>query len=127
MKLLSIDYGAKRVGIATADSSAGMAFPKSVLPNNRDLIAEIKKLCEGERIEEIILGQSKNLNGEDNAIAGDIENFKKRLEIEIMLPVVYQPEFYTSIQASRIQGENDMIDASAAAIILQSYLDKYKE
>jgi hypothetical protein len=38
--------------------------------------------------------------------------------------VIYEPEFMTSVQASRITGENDMLDASAAALILQSYLDK---
>ena len=127
MNILGIDFGLKRVGLATANTDANMAFPKAVLANSSKLVEEIKKICIDEKIEKIILGQSKNLNGEDNAIATDIESFKNRLEIEIMLPVIYQSEFYTSVQAARLQGENAMIDASAAAIILQSYLDKYKE
>jgi putative transcription antitermination factor YqgF len=102
-----------------------MAFPKAVLPNDKNLITELKKICEAEKTEKIILGESKNLNGEDNEIARAISDFKNELEKEIGLPVAYEPEFYTSAQAARIQGESDMIDASAATIILQSYLDKY--
>ncbi|MES2060005.1 MAG: Holliday junction resolvase RuvX [Patescibacteria group bacterium] len=126
MKILGIDYGAKRVGIATADTDANMAFPRAVLHNKQDLIEEIKKICTLENIEKIVLGESKDLNGKDNAIAGEIAEFKKALEQSLGLPVFYEPEFYTSLQASRIQGDSAMIDASAAAIILQSHLDKYK-
>lgn len=126
MKLLGIDYGTKRVGIATADTDAGMAFPKSVVKNDENLIKTIKDLCENERVEKIILGESKDLEGKDNLIAGDIKEFKEDLEKETNLIVIYEPEFYTSMQAARLQGENDMIDASAATIILQSYMDKFK-
>ena len=127
MKLLGIDYGAKRIGIAVAEREAGMAFPKGVFPNNRFLFSEIKNLCEGGKIEKIILGESKNLKGEDNEIMHGIESFKKMLETELHIEVIYQPEFYSTAQAARIQGENDKTDASAAAIILQSYLDRYKK
>jgi putative Holliday junction resolvase len=126
MKLLGIDYGTKRVGIATADTDAGMAFPKLVVKNDGELIKTIKDFCEKEGVEKIILGESKDLEGNDNSIAVDIKEFKEALEKETNLPVIYEPEFYTSIQAARLQGENDMIDASAATIILQSYMDKFK-
>lgn len=124
MNFLGIDYGSRRVGIATADSDAGMAFPKSVIKNDKDLLSTVKDICEKEKIEKIILGESKNLNGEDNKIHTDIKKFKEELEKTIGVPVIFVPEYYTSMQASRLQGENSMIDASAAAIILQIYLDK---
>lgn len=127
MKLLGIDYGAKRVGVAVADSEAGVAFPKAVFPNDRFLLGEIKNICETNRIGKIILGESKNLKGEENEIMKDIEAFKKMLEADLHVKVAYQPEFYTSAQASRVQGENDKTDAAAAAIILQSFLDRYKK
>lgn len=127
MRILGIDYGAKRVGVAVADSDANMAFPKTVLQNNKDLLPEIKKICTEEKTEKIILGESKDLAGKDNPIAEAISNFKMRLQKEIGIEIIYEPEFYTSAQAARTQGENTMIDASAAAIILQSYLDKYKK
>jgi putative Holliday junction resolvase len=125
MKLLGIDYGTKRVGIATADLGAGMAFPKAVIKNDDTLLETVKELCQKEGVEKIILGESKDLAGKDNAIAPAIAAFKEALE-KAGLEVVYQREFYTTYQASRIQGDSDMIDASAAAIILQSYLEKIK-
>lgn len=125
MKLLGIDYGTKRTGIAMADSAIGMAFPQKVLKSDANLLYTITELCKKEGIEKIILGESKRLDGTDNLVAKEIGIFKKNVESQIGIPIVYEPEFYTSVQAARIQGENDMIDASAAAIILQSYLDKH--
>jgi putative Holliday junction resolvase len=127
MKLLGIDYGSKRVGIATADTDANMAFPKLVIQSDGDLIKNIKEICHKEKVEKIVLGESKNLDGKDNEISEDIRKFKSVLEAELDKEVILQPEFYTTYQASRIQGDSEMIDASAAAIILQSYLDKYKQ
>ncbi len=126
MKILGIDYGTKRVGLATADTEVKMAFPKAVISNDTELIKSIKELCDKEEIYKVVLGESKDLNGNDNDVAGEIKDFKETLERE-GLTVVFQPEFYTTYQASRIQGDSDMIDASAAAIILQSFMDKYKE
>ncbi len=126
MKLLGIDYGSKRVGVATADTESNMAFPKSVILNDDNLIKNIKEISDKEKIEKIVLGESKNLDGKDNNISEDIRKFKSVLEAELDREVIFQPEFYTTYQASRIQGDSEMIDASAATIILQSYLDKFK-
>ena len=69
------------------------------------------------------MGESRDFHGKINEIMWKIEGFKKQLET-MGKKVVYEPEFLSSVQASKITGENDMIDASAAAIILQSYLDR---
>jgi putative Holliday junction resolvase len=127
MKILGIDFGAKRVGLALADSKAGMAFPKAVVPNDKFLLGELKDICKKEGVEKIIIGESKDLEGRANPIMRDIEMFKKMLEMDLKVEVAYEPEFYTSAQAARLQGENDMIDASAAAIILQSFIDKQRK
>jgi RNase H-fold protein (predicted Holliday junction resolvase) len=71
------------------------------------------------------MGESRDYHGKINEIMWKIEGFKKQLEA-MGIKVVYEPEFMTSAQASQITGENAMLDASAAAIILQSYLDKKK-
>lgn len=126
MKLLGIDYGTKRIGVAVADTEAGMAFPKMVMKSDANFLYTINELCKKENFTKIVLGESKDLDGRDNPISKEITIFKKNLESQTGLPVVYEPEFYTSAQAARIQGENDMIDASAAAIILQSYIDKLR-
>ncbi len=127
MKLLGIDYGEKRVGIAVADTEANMAFPKAVLPNNKFLMGEIKNMCKGYGVEKIILGESKDFKGKDNKIMKDIEMFKKMLEIDLDVSVEYMPEFMTSTQALHLQEDTKLLDASAATIILQSYLDKLRK
>ena len=126
MKLLGIDYGSKRVGIAVADTEANIAFPKGVFPNDKFLFGEIKKLCEGYGTEKIILGESKDFKGKDNKIMEDIRMFKKMLESDLKIEVVYEPEYMTSTEALHLQEDTKMLDASAAAIILQSYLEKSK-
>ena len=126
MKIIGVDFGSKRVGIATADTETKMAFPKSVLINNDGFFDMFSKICREENIELVVLGESKNFQMENNAIMKEINEFKDRVEKELSLKVGMQSEFMTSEQARREQGENDMLDASAATIILQSYLDKIK-
>jgi len=124
MKYLGIDFGSKRVGLAVSDEMGKMAFPYSVVLNNKKLISEIEKIIKEEEIEEIVMGESKDFKGVPNKIMRGIKSFKKILEEKTKLLVYFEPEFMTSQQAEQIQGKNDMHDASAAAIILQSYLDK---
>lgn len=126
MKYLGIDFGSKRVGVSISDENGQMAFPHSVILNSKDLLAEIKKILDKEKIEQVVIGESKNFAGEPNKIMKEIEEFKKTLEDKIKLPVYLEPEFMTSSQAELIQGKNKMHDASAAAIILQSYVDRLK-
>lgn len=126
MKIIGIDYGSVRVGIATADTNAGVAFPKTVLENNRSFFDEFKRICEEEKPDLIVLGESKDYSGNDNLIMQKIKQFRDKVENEMGLSVAMHPEFLTSAQASRLQDDNEMLDASAAAIILQAFLDKSK-
>lgn len=123
MRLIGIDYGTKNVGLAISDEAAKFALPVSVLANKPGLVEEIKEIAGINGVKKIIIGESRNYKGQANAIMPDIERLKKELEGE-GFEVVLEPEYMTSIQAERLQGKNDMIDASAAAIILQSYLDR---
>ncbi len=126
MRYLGIDYGKKRVGIAVSDENGDMAFPKEVLPNDVKLLARIKKICDEQKVGLIVMGESKNFHGQANKIMTDIEPFKVELWKEIGLPVEYEPEFMTSQQVENLFCKTKMLDASAACIILQSYLDKVK-
>jgi putative Holliday junction resolvase len=121
-RLLGIDYGSKRVGVAVSDPSRRFALPVSVIQNTPILMEEIEKIAVDHETKEIVLGESKNYKGEPNDIMLDILAFKELLEAK-GYKVYFEPEFMTSAQAERIQGKNDMSDASAAALILQSYLD----
>lgn len=123
MKLLGIDYGSKRVGIAFSDENGEFAIPKTVLNFSKNLLKEVIDLAKEKDIKEIVIGESKNYNGEANTILKESLKFKTELEKEGYI-VHLEPEFMTSANAERFQGKNDMIDASAAALILQSFLDK---
>ena len=125
MRYLGIDYGSKRVGLAISDEAGEFAFAHSVLQNNVELLPEIKKIIAEKDVEVVVLGESKNYKGEENVIMKAIKEFKVELEKVTGLPVYLEPEFMTSAEAERIQGKNKMHDASAAALILKSYLDKY--
>lgn len=129
MKLLGIDFGRKRVGIAVSDEGQKIAFPKAVYPNDKKLIEQIEDFCKGNSVSGIVLGESKNFKGEDNPVMEDILKFKEKIEMAISLPVFMEPEFMSSSEAEKMRAEGDnkeMLDASAAAVILQSYLNKTK-
>ena len=125
MRYLGIDFGQKRVGIALSDEDGKFAFPQVVLENNSDLLKNIIDWCMRNNVETVVMGESRDYHGKINEIMWKIEGFRKQLEM-MGKKVIFEPEFMTSVQASQITGENEMIDASAAAIILQSYLDKMK-
>ena len=146
MRLLGIDYGEKRIGIALSDENGKMAFAYGVIANRgtKKVSAEIKKICAENSVGKIVLGKSLNYKGKANPIMAEIEPFKTVLEKETSLPVIYENETFTSAEARRpISGPRKRppvlnkrkspekekkarmkIDASAAALILRSYLDK---
>jgi len=122
MRLMAIDYGRMRVGIASTDESGRFALPRFVLPNNKELLEKIIEFKMKEGIERIVIGESKNFLGQPNLIQKDIENLQKSLE-ERGVETVLHPEVFTTQEAVRLQGVNDLTDASAAAIILKDYLE----
>ncbi len=123
MKYLGIDYGEKRVGVSISDEFNRIAFPLKVINNSDKIIFDIIKICEENKIGEIVVGESKDYKGTDNEIMKEINLFVDELKKNLELPVSFHPEFMTSMEAERLQGKNEMLDASAAAIILKNYLD----
>jgi putative Holliday junction resolvase len=140
-RFLGIDYGTKRIGIAISDENRTLAFPKEILLNDSDIWDKLKKIIKEENIKEIIVGESVDFSGKLNALSGRIEVFILELKEKFNLPVHKQKEFLTSVEArksgnsksslnspqahSRIkQIKSGRIDASAAALILQRYLDR---
>lgn len=136
MKILGIDYGSKRIGLALSDDEASFAFPYKIIPNNMELVDTIHNICGTEEIGAIVLGESHDLSGQPNKIMGSIEEFKRNIEAELDLPVYFQKEFMTTVEARGRVGKEvnnakkttkikqASADASAAALILQRFLDK---
>ena len=127
MRLLGIDYGKKRVGIAITDDKGMMAFPKAVLPNDNFLVSGIAELVKGHDVNVIVLGESKDYKMNANPIMSQIKLFADEIGRATGIEVKYEPEILSSHQAAHFQGKTDMIDASAASIILQSYIDRNKK
>ncbi len=123
MRYLGIDFGSKRVGLAISDETGSFAFPLSVIENSTDIVEDIIALCKENDISEIVVGESRDFSQKNNKIMEEIIPFVEKLKKEIGLSVHMHPEFLTSQEAERLQGKNDMHDASAAAIILKSFLD----
>ncbi|MDE2038355.1 MAG: pre-16S rRNA-processing nuclease YqgF [Patescibacteria group bacterium] len=122
-RIIGVDYGSKRVGLAVSDPERKVALPVGVAANGPKLVDETAAVAGRYGATTIVLGESTDYKGAPNAIAGKASAFRDALE-ERGFEVVMEPEFMTSVQAERLQGKNGMIDASAAALILQSYLDR---
>jgi putative Holliday junction resolvase len=126
MRILGIDYGTKRVGVAMSDPHSKFALPHTVIQNSLELLAEVVKIAKDNQIQEIVMGESRDYNNQPNDILLKSLEFKKQLEGE-GFKVILEPEFMTSVHAERFQGKNEKIDSSAAALILQSYLDRNRD
>lgn len=124
-KYLGIDYGAKRVGVAISDETGTLAFPRAVFLNDATLRGKILTLIEAEKIDGIVCGESIKEDGGENIIMKEARVFAEALRDLTNLPLYFEKEFFTSVEARRMQ-EHHEVDDSAAALILQRYLDKQK-
>ncbi len=126
MKYLGIDYGTKRVGVAISDDAGSFAFPKAIC-ETRTAVAEIADICKAERVEAIVIGESLASNGEPNELASLVQTFKAQLVVATTLPIYFEREGFSSFEAHRYQVDRGARDDSAAAIILQRFLDKQQK
>jgi len=130
MRILGIDYGTKKIGLALSDESARFAFPHSILKNltGYDLVKSIKRVCEENDVSKIILGRPELFKVKDDKIVKKVEKFKQILEKEMGIEVIFENEAMTTQQAKRpfkdSRKKPKNMDSASAALILQSYLDK---
>jgi putative Holliday junction resolvase len=122
MKILGIDWGRSKIGLALSDGP--LSEPLGII-RNKNWQAAIKRICEEQGIETIVVGVA------EGAIAEPQKSFGKKIEKIVGLPVVFQDETLTSFEAiakmkevgKKIKDE----DAISAAIILQNYLDRQQD
>ncbi|MEI6494899.1 MAG: Holliday junction resolvase RuvX [bacterium] len=125
MRLIGVDYGTKKIGLALSDESGSIANPWEVI-STKMAIETITKICQDEHVGLIVLGESVDTKGEDNLIMTEIRSFAAKLSAQTKLEVKLEPEYFSSLQVAKMFGRDKTIDARAAAIILQSYIDKSK-
>ena len=132
-KALGIDFGTKRVGLALSDRSNIIASPYRTLNyvSEKDLITQLEMVVSENDIEILVLGLPINMKGEDTVQTKKVRNFKEILST-LQIPIVFEDERLSSVSAINSlilqnvkTGHNKPeIDKTAAAIILQQYLDK---
>lgn len=136
-RILALDYGLKRIGVAVSDDLGTLAFARDVLQADApDLMQRIQALCKEDDIETVIIGRPLPLNGKaKNAGLYDaIDDFAKRLREFVPGDVVLEDERMTSKLADRILRDAQKFGASAkaerdsiaAAVLLQGYLDSHQ-
>lgn len=124
MKRLGIDFGTKKIGIALSDDAGRMAFPHAVVPNDDQFLPYLEALVEDRGIAEVVIGHSLDRDGTPNAVHALVEELIGDIALRIGIPVHLEVEQYTTQAALREQGRHALTDASAAALILDSYLKK---
>ena len=126
--ILALDVGDRRVGVALADSQIKIAVPYGYLERSDKIIQQITELMLDHDIDTLVIGYPRNQSGEATKQTESVEQFAKELsEIEIDADLVFQDESLSSVEAERRLGrvkDKGEIDAEAASIILQDYLEQ---
>ena len=132
-RILCLDYGEKRIGLALSDPLKIIAYPYKTIINFglNNLKYEIKKIIANEAIESIVIGLPIGLNGKDTIQTKKVREFRLQI-LDLNIPIHFEDERLSSLAAAKSMkmekiktGFNKgMIDKRAAAIILQQFLDK---
>jgi putative Holliday junction resolvase len=135
-RLLGIDLGARRIGLAVSDDSGTLASPLMVLPRGRDHGADhaaIAATAQAEGVARIVVGLPRSLSGGEGPAARAARAEADELRATTELPVDLHDERFTTVSATRRlrdsrrgRAKRDPVDAAAAAEMLQSYLDAAK-
>lgn len=132
---LGIDFGRKRIGLAIGQTLTQTARPLSVIQNNKGVFDDLETVIKEWRITQLIIGLPLDMDGEEQEITRQTRNFASKIQHRYQLPVTFIDERLTSFEAERQfqqQRQNNQakakdkqsIDALAAQIILQSWLDQ---
>lgn len=124
MKYLGIDYGEKRIGIAVSDDGGMLAFPHATVENTPAAFSEIQRICDEEKVDTVVIGIPVSFSGGISPQARIVQRFGDALAAVVHCPIVYENELFTTTMAQRSGASKAMVDKSAAAIILQSWIDR---
>jgi putative Holliday junction resolvase len=133
MRVLAIDHGSKRIGIALSDETRTIAQPLEFIPAEpfAGFLERLRTLLRDKEVDLVLVGMPRNMDGTYGPAALNVRAFVAALKDAITVPIQVWDERLTSVQANRflIQAEvrrdkrKQKVDAMAAAILLQSFLD----
>ncbi len=137
MRILGVDYGQKRIGLAISDETEMLATSLEYLPaaGLDKAVAAVADMAQRQGAGKIVVGLPSNLKGEDTAQTGRTRQFIEKLEGVSAVPVERWDERFTSAQAERVlieggvrrQQRREKIDQLAAQLMLQGYLDAHAQ
>jgi len=127
MRLLGLDVGKSRIGVAFCDTSVGIVFPRNVInvKSKEKAIEEITKIVEQDRIDKIIVGLPLNFSSTRSNIQSYVENFVNLLKKKVKVEIEFFDERFTTKIASMMSSNSKNVDSIAAKIILEDYI-KFK-
>lgn len=133
-RFLGIDYGKRRIGLALSDPLGMFATGFETLDNTgpKHVFKALMAIIADQDIEGIVIGMSYRTTGEPGDTADEINDFTEQLKTHTALPIVFEDERFTSViaqQSLTAQGvkhskNKGLVDKTAAALILQQFLDK---
>lgn len=135
-RLLGVDYGAKRIGLALSDPTRTLASPYATLTRRsgkRPPWTDLKRVVEEQEVSEIVVGLPLSLAGDEGDWCAEVREFGRKLGERTDRPIHFQDERMTSVLAESAirqiglpkskRESKERIDAAAAAILLQNYID----
>jgi len=133
MRILALDHGTVRIGVAVSDELKMIASPLEFIPAEpfAKFLERLKEIIREKEVDLILIGMPRNMNGSYGPAALKVQEFVAVLKDALTIPIKTWDERLTSAQANRflIEGEvrraerKQKVDKAAAAILLQSYLD----
>lgn len=136
-RVLGLDLGEKRIGVALSDATGTLASPLTIIARTTDdgAIVDVLKLVRERGATRIIVGLPRTLDGRIGPQAEIVQAFGEALRAQSPVPVEYRDERLTTVTAMRLKQEGSKrkldrktrYDAMAAAVILQDYLDESRE
>lgn len=135
MRILALDHGTVRIGVAVSDELKMIATPLEFIPAEpfADFLKRLKEILQQKEVEQILIGMPRNMDGSYGPAAQKVNEFVAVLKENIIVPIKIWDERLTSAQANRFLIEanvrrdkrKEKVDKTAAAILLQSYLDSF--
>ena len=134
MRYLAIDYGLRRTGLAICDRGEKIASPLAVIQSEKSVLERIQQIVKSENVGGIVLGLPLNMDDSRGTQAELVQEFAERLKSHLNIPVYLQDERLSTFSAQeklasadlKKSKRNKMLDAVAAAEILQTFLDTQK-
>lgn len=123
MRYVGLDFGTKRIGVAVSDGEGSMAFARTILDASSDISSALKTIIAEEPTAGIVVGVPLGFSGQESEMATAARAFATSLE-SLGPPVILENEILTSSASRTLRPDAEHIDAGAAALMLQGFLDR---